>query len=135
MKKMILTVFAGMALIATGCVSTVNDSHTGAIWFGNDQFEGRYQRTVDQVYRAAFTVVSQNGAVVAEYIPHDSTNEVRSLQARVNNRNVWIRVEAVSASPEVTSVIVQARTRMGTRDELLAHELEKEIAIYLVNAR
>jgi len=124
-----------MVIVATGCVHTVNDSSTGAIWFGNDQFEGRYQRSVEQVYRAAYGVASQNGAVVSEYIPHDSTNEVRSLQARVNNRNVWIRVESVSASPQVTSVIVQARTRMGTRDELLAHELEKEIAISLVNSR
>jgi hypothetical protein len=135
MKKMILAVLAGAAFVATGCVHTVNDSHATAIWFGNDQFEGRYERSVDQVYRAAYAVVSQNGAVVAEYIPHDSTNEVRSLQARVNNRNVWIRVEAVSTAPEITSVIVQARTRHGTRDELLAHELEKEIAISLVGSR
>jgi hypothetical protein len=129
---MILAVLAGAAIIATGCVRTVNDSHTGAIWFGNDQFAGRYNRSVDQVYNASVRVVNQNGALVAEYIPHDSTNAVRSLQASVNNRNVWIRVEAVSAAPEVTQVTVQARTHMGTRDEELAHELEKEIALALV---
>jgi hypothetical protein len=77
-------------------------------------------------------VINANGAVTAEYIPHESTNSVRSLTARVNNRDVWVRVESVSASPEVTGVTVQARTRYGTRDEMLAHELEKEIAIALV---
>jgi hypothetical protein len=132
MKKMLWAVMVGLTVVASGCVHTVNDSHTGAIWFGNDQFEGRYQRTVDQVYAAAYKVVTDNGALISEYIPHDSTNEVRSLEAKVNNCNVWVRVEAVSTSPVVTSVIVQARTHMGTRDELLAHELEKEIAISLV---
>lgn len=135
MKKTIWAVLAGAAIVASGCVRTVDDTHTGAIWFGNDKFEGRYQRSVDQVYRAAYDVVTHNGALVAEYIPHDSTNQIRSLEARVNNRNVWIRVESVSAQPQVTSVIVQARTRMGTRDELLAHELEKEIALDLVGMR
>ncbi len=134
MKKIILAVLAGAVIVATGCVHTVNDSSTGAIWFGNDQFEGRYQRTVDQVYGAAYSVVSHSGAVVSEYIPHDATNEIRSLQARVNNRNVWIRVESVTTAPVLTSIIVQARTRAGTRDELLAHELEKEIALALINA-
>jgi hypothetical protein len=133
MKKMILAVLAGAAVVATGCVHTVNDSSTGAIWFGNDKFEGRYERSVDQVYQAAVKVVSSNGAMVSEFIPHDTTNEVRSLQARVNNRNVWVRVEGVSASPVVSAVTVQARTRAGTRDELLAHELEKEIALALVH--
>jgi hypothetical protein len=132
MKKVILAVLAGAAIVATGCVGTVNGSHTGALWFGNDQFEGRYQRSVDQVYNASVRVVNQNGALVSEYIPHDSTNAVRSLEASVNNRNVWIRVEAVSTQPEVTSVTVQARTHHGTRDEILAHELEKEIALALV---
>ena len=132
MKKMILAVLAGAAIVATGCVHTVNDSHTGAIWFGNDKFQGRYERSVDQVYQASLRVVNENGAVVGEYIPHESTNAVRSLEARVNNRNVWVRVESVSTSPEVTAVTVQARTRAGLRDEMLAHELEKEIAIALV---
>lgn len=132
MKRLILAVLAGAAVVATGCVSTVNGSHAGAIWFGNDQFEGRYQRSVDQVYSAAVRVVNQDGALVAEYFPHDSTNIVKSLQGSVNNRNVYIRVEAVSTSPEVTAVTVQARTHHGTRDEVLAHELEKEIALALV---
>ncbi len=132
MKKLILAVLAGAAIIVTGCVHTVNDSHAPAIWFGNDQFEGRYNRSLEQVYKASVEVVTHDGALVSEFIPYDSTNVVHSLQARVNNRNVWVRVEEVSTSPQITSVIVQARTRMGVRDEELAHELEKEIALALV---
>jgi hypothetical protein len=133
MKKVILAVLAGVAMVAAGCVHTVNDSHTGALWFGNDQFQGRYERSVDQVYQASVKAINENnGAVIAEYIPHESTNSVHSLSARVNNRDVWVRVESVSTSPEITAVTVQARTRYGTRDEMLAHELEKEIAIALV---
>ena len=132
MKRVILAVLAGAAVVATGCVSTVNGSHAGAIWFGNDQFEGRYERSVDQVYGAAVRVVNQDGALVAEYFPHDSTNIVKSLEASVNNRNVYIRVEGISTSPEVTQVTVQARTHHGTSDAILAHELEKEIALALV---
>jgi hypothetical protein len=135
MKKLILAVLAGVALVGAGCVHTVNDSHTGALWFGNDKFQGRYERSVDEVYQAAYKVVTgpnQNGVVVAEYIPHESTNSVKSFEARVENRKVWVRVESVSLSPEVSGVTVQARTLHGTRDELLAHELEKEIALALV---
>jgi len=132
MKRLILAVLAGAAVVATGCVSTVNGSHSGAIWFGNDQFNGRYNRSVDQVYAASVRVVNQDGALIAEYFPHDSTNTVKSLAASVNNRDVYIRVEGISTSPEVTQVTVQARTHHGTSDAILAHELEKEIALALV---
>ena len=132
MKRLILAVLAGAAIVVTGCVSTVNDSHTGAIWFGNDQFTSRYPRSLDQVYAASVRVVNQDGALVAEYFPHDSTNTVKSLKASVNNREVWIRVEAISTSPEVTQVTTQARTHHGTADAILAQQLDKEIALALV---
>jgi hypothetical protein len=133
MKKIILALLAGAVIVTTGCVSTVNDSHTGAIWVGRDQFEARYPRTVEQVYAASLKVVSNDGALVSEFTPHDATNVVRSLEARVNNRNVWIRVEA--AAPQVADLIVQARTRHGTADVELAHQLSTEIALELVQMR
>jgi hypothetical protein len=129
MKKLILAVVAGAVIVATGCVRTVNDTHTGAIWFGKDQFEGRYPRTVDQVYAASLKVVTTDGALVSEFIPHDTTNTIRSLEARVNNRRVWIRVEA--SAPQITDLYVEARTLHYTADSELAHELEKEIALEL----
>ena len=133
MKRLILAGLAAVTLVAAGCVKTVDDSHTGAIWFGRDKFTGHYQRSVEQVYAASVRVVNQNGALVSEFIPHDSTNTVRSLQAKVNNQNVWIRVEGISTTPLVTSGTVQARSPAGVNDEVLAHDLEKEIALALVH--
>ena len=129
MKTKIFAALVGITIITAGCVKTVSDTHTATVSFGKDSVEGRYPRSLDQVYRAAVTVVNNNGAVVTEFIPHDTTNSVRSLQGKVDQCNVWMRVEAVD--PRITSVIVETRTKWGNKDIDLAHELEKEIALQL----
>ena len=129
MKTKIFAAFIGLTIVATGCISTVSGTKTAAVPLEKDRVEGRYQRTVDQVYQAAVQVIQNNGVVITEFIPHDSVNTVRSLQGKVGQRDVWVRVEAVD--PKITSVIVQARTKWGNRDIDLAHELEKEIALQL----
>jgi hypothetical protein len=129
MKKKIFAAFAGIALVTAGCISTVSGTKTAAIPFTKDTVQGRYQRTVDQVYQASVAVVQNNGVMITEFIPHDTTNTVRALQAKVNQHNVWISVTAVD--PQITAVAVQARTKMGNSDIDLAHELEKEIALQL----
>ncbi len=129
MKTKIFAAFIGLAIIATGCIATVSGTKTAAVPLEKDRIEGRYQRSVDQVYQAAVQVIQSNGVVVTEFIPHDSTNAVRSLQGKVGQRDVWVRVEAVD--PQITQVTVQVRTRWGNRDIDLAHELEKEIALQL----
>src|SRR5712671_5076260 len=128
MKKIIFAAFAGMVIIATGCVRTVSGTHSPAITWSKDRVEGRYQRSVDQVYQAAVAVVQNNGVIITEYIPHDTTNTTRSLQGKVNERNVWVSVMA--ETPTITQVTVQARSGVGS-DVDLAHELEKEIALQL----
>ena len=130
MKTKIFAVLVGIAIVTAGCVKTVSDTHTATVSFGKDSVEGRYPRSLDQVYQAAVTVVNNNGAVVTEFIPHDTTNSVRSLQGKVDQCDVWVRVEAVDPRP-ITSVIVEARTKWGNKDIDLAHELEKEIALQL----
>ena len=131
MKMKILAAFAGvsMVLLAIGCTSTVSGTKTAAMSFGEDRFAGRYKRTPDQVYQAAVTVINNNGVLLTEYIPHDATNSVRSLYGKVNDRKVWMRVEPVDST--VTEVTVEARTKMGFKDQDLTHELEKEIALQL----
>jgi hypothetical protein len=130
MKKMILAAFAGAAIVVTGCVSTEVGTHSPAVTWSKDKVEGRYQRSVDQVYQASLTVIQNNGVLIQEYIPHDTTNTVRALQAKVNEKNVWISVESVD--PTVTQVTVQSRSSWGVSDIELSHELEKEIALQLV---
>ena len=131
MKTKFLAAFAGigMVLIATGCIHTVSDTKTTAMSFGEDRFSNRYERTPDQAYQAAVTVMNHNGVLLTEYIPHDNTNSVRSLYGKVNARNVWISVEPVDT--KITQVTVEARTGAGFRDQNLVHELEKEIALQL----
>jgi len=129
MKMKILSALAGVVIVATGCISTVSGTKTPALSFGEDSYSGRYQRTPDQVYQASLTVLKNNGVLLTEYIPHDATNNVRSMYGKVNSKNVWISVAPVD--PQITQVTVQARTTVGFRDQDLVHELEKEIALQL----
>ncbi len=129
MKKTLFAALAAASFLTAGCVGTVSDTHTFATTWGKDSVAGRYQRTLDQVYQASVAVIQTDGVMINEYIPHDSTNAVRSLLARVNGRKVWVRVESVD--PKTTQVDVQARTKWGTRDLDLVHEIEKEIALQL----
>ncbi|MGA3283279.1 MAG: DUF3568 family protein [Verrucomicrobiota bacterium] len=128
MKTKIFLAFLGVVIVTAGCVNTVSGTKTAALLPNRDQVQGRYQRSVDQVYQAAVQVIQNDGVMVTEFIPHDTTNTVRALQGKVNQHNVWIRVAA--ESPQVTQVTVQARTKVGG-DVDLAHELEKEIALKL----
>ncbi len=129
MKKIIFAAFAGIVIVVTGCVSTVSGTHSPAITWSKDKVEGRYQRSVDQVYAASVAVIQANGVMIQEYIPHDTTNTVRSVQGKVNEKNVWISVQSVD--PTITQVTVQTRSTMGVSDVDLSHELEKEIALQL----
>jgi hypothetical protein len=117
----------GLALVITGCVGTATGGYTAGFHLP-DSVVGRYARPVDEVYGAAVQVVNNDGVLIQEFIPHDTTNTVRALQAKVNQENVYIRVEAID--PQVTQVTVQARTSVGG-DAQEAHELDKEIALQL----
>jgi hypothetical protein len=127
--KLILALFAS-ALAVAGCVGTVGGGKT----FGNpmvkDRAEGRYERSVEEVFQAAKDVVSLNGTLINESVLHTQTNEVKTVTGKVNQRSIWVRIEAVD--PKVTDVTVQARTSGGAGDVDLAHQLEKQIALKLV---
>lgn len=129
MKKIIFAVLAGSALVLAGCVKTVTDNETLATTFGKDTLSNRYARPLDQAYQASLYVINHDGVLVTEYIPHDTTNAVRSLTGRINDRKVWIRCEAVT--PTITQVDVQARTKWGVSDIELSHEVATEISLRL----
>lgn len=129
MKKIIFAAFAAAILVNAGCVSTVSDTHSPAMTWSTDKITARYQRSVDQVYQAAVTVIQNNGVVLTEYIPHDTTNSVRALSGKVNQKNVWVRVEAVD--PKITELTIQARSTWGISDVALASELVTEVALQL----
>jgi len=123
-------ILAGAALLATGCVQTVSDTHTFATTWSKDTLSNRYQRSLDQAYQASLTVIQNSGVLLTEYIPHDNTtNAVRSLKGKINQSEVWVRVEAVD--PRTTQVDVQARGSWGGSDVDMAHEVATEISLQL----
>jgi len=130
MKKIIFAALAVVTLISTGCVSTVTENHAAALTWSTDKISARYQRSVDQVYQAAITVIKNNGKIVTEYVPHDTTNTVRSFYGKVNDKNVYVRVEAVDLTTPLTQLTIQSRTG-GISDVALASELVTEVALQL----
>ena len=114
-----------------GCVDTVSGRKTGGVPWIKDMVEGRYERSVEQVFKASIDVVKFNGTLLNESTLHTETNTVKTVEGKVNQRNVWVRVEPVDA--KVTSVKVQTRTPGGISDIDLAHEIEKQIALQLVS--
>ena len=130
MKTTMFAILLGLVVVAAGCVSTVDERKTAGVPFIKDRIGGRYERTVDQVAQAAKQVVSNNGVLLNESTIYDQTNAVKTVEGRVNQRTVWVRIEYVD--PKVTAVTVQTRTPGGVSDIDLAHELEKQIALKLV---
>ena len=131
MKKIIFPALVAAVMVTAGCISTVSDTKSPAMTWSTDRITARYERSLDQVYQAAITVIKNNGVVLTEYIPHDSTNSVRALSAKVNNRNVWVRVEAVDPAAPITQLTIQARSSWGVSDVALASELVTEVALQL----
>ena len=131
MKMKLLFAVCGTALMlwTTGCVDTVSGRQTGGFPLVKDQVEGRYERSVEQAFNAAVEVVRFNGALISEGTLHSETNAVRTVEGKVNQRSVFIRVEPVDQ--KITSVKVQTRTTGGGGDLDLAHEIEKQIALKL----
>lgn len=131
MNTKMLSLLLGALALVTGCVSTVNDQHTFALSPGKDQYENRYERSVDQVYAAAVEVVKFNGTIARESVLNPGPNAVKTIQAKVNGRNVWVRVQAVDS--KITSVTVQVRTSVGT-DQTLTQQLLNQIGIKLASS-
>lgn len=130
MKLKIFVILFGAILLGAGCVSTVNERTSPGFPFVKDRVEGRYERSVDQVFNAAKQVLSTNGVLTREGVLYSQTNQVKTVEGKVNQRNVWVRIEGVE--PKVTEVTVQTRTAGGAADLDLAHQIEKEIALKLV---
>jgi hypothetical protein len=134
MKTTILAILSGAVLVGVlGCVSTVNDRTTPGMPFVKDKIEGRYERPVDECFNAAKDVVRTLGTLTSEEILHSATNAVSPVKivtGKVNQRSVWVRIEAVD--PTVTAVVVQTRTPGGSPDIDLASEIDKRIALKLV---
>lgn len=108
-----------------GCVSTLDGKHKAGWPFAQDTVEGRYERPMDQVWRAAKDTLAYNGVVTVENVVG------HTLEAKVDTRTVWLLVE--SLSPTTSRVLVQVRTKGGGTDKRLAADLDKQIAVRLAS--
>jgi hypothetical protein len=111
------------AVAGTGCYRTVEGRSKVGMPFKKDTIEGNYERTVSQVYPAARKVLEYNGTLRRD------DNVTRTLEARIDTRYVYVKI--VDLEPNLTRVIVQARTKNGGADVDLAAEIEKQIALQL----
>jgi hypothetical protein len=80
-------------------------------------------------YQAAVRALKASGQLSRESTLLGTTNQVKTLEGKVSDVPVWVRVEAVD--PRITSVIVQARTTWGGSQVAIASQLATRIALEL----
>ena len=129
MKIKIILALAAIAIATAGCITTVSDTKVMGNPIGRDSVSALYKRPMDDVYRAAIRVINNDGTLLTEYIPHDTTNTARSFMGKINQNKVWVRVTAVD--PQTTELDVEARTKWNNQNLDLAHEFDKEVALQL----
>lgn len=123
-KSVFAAALSALTLFVSGCVSTPNGHTTfGVPW--KDTLTRRYQRSVEQLAAATRFVLKSNGRLLED----NSVNN--SFVAKVNERNVWVRITKVD--DKTTELVVMVRSRMGA-DIDLAAELDKQIALQLIVA-
>ena len=101
----------GAALtLSSGCRSTVSGDNKLAVPFMKDTIESRYNRSIDKVQIATRETLAFNGTITSD----DSVTRV--IQAQINNRRVYVRLEEVE--PQVTRVLVQVFKGAGSDIEI-----------------
>jgi hypothetical protein len=114
-------VCSSLVVLGSGCVPTDTGGYKGG-FPAHDTIQARYPRPVEQVTDAARVVLKREGKLTLDNIV-DNT-----FQAKVNERDVYVRVSKVDA--KITLLQVQARTDLGA-DIDLAAQIDKEIALQL----
>jgi len=123
MKLKFLASFVLSGALLAGCVSTQDGHTTGGMPLTKDTITSRYERPVSQLTAATRLVLNQNGKMLVD----NGVNN--TFVAKVNQRNVWVKVSDVDG--KLTQVTVQVRTKVKG-DVDLAAELSKQIALQLM---
>jgi hypothetical protein len=125
MKMRVFALLVGLCLIglATGCYHTVEGRAKLGMPFVKDRFESRYERPAEQVFKAAKDVLAFNGTLTSE------NTIAKTLMAKVDTNTIWVKVDEVE--PNITRVVVQARSKGGFSNQDLASEIDKQIALQL----
>jgi hypothetical protein len=125
-KKLLAFIsLASLAGAMTGCVNTVSGTRTAGDPFRKDSISGNYMRSAEQVFNDALEILKTEGKPTSENLLN------HSLQAIVNQRNVYVKVDELDAAKPLTRITVEVRTKGGGVDLDLAAQLEKEVALKL----
>ncbi|HEY2951622.1 MAG TPA: DUF3568 family protein [Verrucomicrobiae bacterium] len=111
------------AMLLAGCVGTIDGRKSAGVPFTKDKLERRYERTIHEIWDAAKDVLKFNGRLYGEDMLQST------LEASVDQRTVWVRVEEVDA--KVSKVTVQARTKAGLGDVETASWILEQIGLRL----
>ena len=135
MKFKIFAGLAAVAVLVSGCVDTVTGGKTAGVPFLKDTIEARYEKPAEPVFQAARAVIAENGMLINEGTLYGQTNSLgnvaRTIKGKVNERMVYVRVEALD--PKITGTAVQTRTSAGVSDIDLAAQIDKQIALKLAH--
>ena len=122
-RLLLLCVASSIAAVSVGCISTPQGNKFGVPGI-RDTVTSRYERPLDQVLNSAREVLSRTGTLTGDDVVNNA------VSAKINNRSVWVTVAEVEAL--VTEVIVRVRSSKGTADQVMAAEIDKQIALGLV---
>ena len=118
-----LAVAGLVGLLLAGCIGTQDGHSAAGVPFSKDRIVSRYEKPTPQLAAATRVVLNRNGKLLVD----NSVNN--TFQARVNERNVWVKISDVDG--KVTEVVVQARGAVAG-DVDLAAELSKQIGMELM---
>ena len=110
-----------------GCVHTVTENQPGQLPAYRDRVEMRYQKPLEVVFEAGKRALNSYGNITSEGKVFATTNAVRIVEGQVNGRSVYMRMEQLD--PQVTSAIVQVRTKLGGTDLRVAADIVRRIAV------
>jgi hypothetical protein len=113
-------------VLSSGCVGTETDRPTTGIPLTKDTITSKYEKPVPLLVSATREVLQRNGKMLVDNIVN------HTFQAKVNQRDVWVKVADLDG--KVTVVSVQVRGSFGG-DIDLAAEISKQIALQLMAAQ
>lgn len=126
-KAFFLLAVSTLAVLISGCVSTVDGRREAGNPLVKDKLVRVYERPVLQCWAATKDVLNANGTLFSEDVMQST------VSARVDTRTVRVKVESID--PKMTRVTLQVRTKMGNSDIDLAGEIDKQIALRLATGQ
>ncbi len=112
-----------LAVFLTGCATTLDGELKAGLPFVTDKIVSRYERAPQVVIDAVKKSLAHNGVITSE----NTLSGV--INARVDTRYVWVKIEKVGDS--ISQVTVQVRTKWGDSDLVTASDIDKQIALNL----